>query len=831
MVPSKLLRHIETNHREQMNNPISYFENIRSSFQKQSKKFKKFMTTSDEAQTASYMIAQLIARKKKAHAEAEEIILPALKIVAGCMLTNDAMEKVTKIPLSSKTIARRIEDMSEDIELQIKQSFNDSSTKWAIQLDETTDISNKAQLLAFLSILANSGYDPANIYNADETGLFFQLIPDLTLAHKDENCRGVKRMKQRITVLLCCNSTGTDKRRLLIIGKSAKPRCLRNFSPHFYCTYTSNSKAWMTSSIFQEWLLQFSKQLVSEGRRILLLLDNATSHCVPNDGLSNIKIHFLPPNMTASLQPLDSGIIKSFKAQYRKLQLQKMVELADAHLPTELCLDYAVRYCKMAWNSVSPDSISNCWNHTGIIRFTSTAAVESLNYGNLLDHDIFAITPENLMTEREFQLVDVSQEAKMKLTDDNFLVSTVTAKEELGEDDDATVTQRLPSLREARAAAETVLLFLDHSKRATSDDVNLSADFLRRAYAITTNSRCTQGLREQKTSPGNEDPGKAIKTKTIMSGDVVSGLPESTLEESPVIQKSEECRQQDFIQTGCVVEKNERIASNNDCGTNVLNQIKRTEGECPLGDIQCGNSTPGIISEIPQENNNDLGELQCDDVAGFCDSARLSGTTAAIQLEGTELGAPWKCDKARWSKHPEVGAGDPIERNRALDALWKSDDNVCDAEVARNVSALSSAIQAENMCQECVSIIFVPSPDKTTTGSDTSRRFKKFTALCGIGMKRPRSGGFGKRELLKQENGKPKEERNFPDHLWDFNMDICVLGGHDIDSVDQVSESTVKNGDLQPRHGRKQRKRITKALNPLEMYIAATVFKRKNPNI
>ncbi|UYV81375.1 hypothetical protein LAZ67_20000980 [Cordylochernes scorpioides] len=88
MVPSKLLRHIETNHQEQMNNPISYFENIRSSFQKQSKKFKKFMTTSDEAQTASYMIAQLIARKKKAHAEAEEIILPALKN-CGWMYVNE----------------------------------------------------------------------------------------------------------------------------------------------------------------------------------------------------------------------------------------------------------------------------------------------------------------------------------------------------------------------------------------------------------------------------------------------------------------------------------------------------------------------------------------------------------------------------------------------------------------------------------------------------------------------------------------------------------------------------------------------------------------------
>ncbi|UYV70706.1 hypothetical protein LAZ67_8000334 [Cordylochernes scorpioides] len=198
MVPSKLLRHIETNHREQMNNPISYFGNIRSSFQKQSKKFKKFMTTSDEAQRASYMIAQLIARKKKAHAEAEEIILPALKIVAGCMLTNDAMEKVTKIPLSSKTIARKIEDMSEDIELQIKQSFNDSLTKWAIQLDETTDISNKAQLLAFLRFV-DTGKIVNNYFFCKElkqrtTGAdIFELVDENVMKYnlRWENCVSV----------------------------------------------------------------------------------------------------------------------------------------------------------------------------------------------------------------------------------------------------------------------------------------------------------------------------------------------------------------------------------------------------------------------------------------------------------------------------------------------------------------------------------------------------------------------------------------------------------------------------------------------------------------
>ncbi|UYV72799.1 hypothetical protein LAZ67_10000771 [Cordylochernes scorpioides] len=276
-----------------------------------------------------------------------------------------------------------------------------------------------------------------------------------------------------------------------------------------------------------------------------------------------------------------------------------------------------------------------------------------------------------------------------------------------------------------------------------------------------------------------------------------------------------------MIQTGCVAEEGELIVSDNGCGTSVLYKIKRTEGECPQGDIQSENSTPGILSEILHENSNDLGELQCDSVADFSDSVRLSGTTAAIQLDGTELDAPWKCDKARWSKHPDVGAGNPTERDRALDALWKSDDNVCDAEVARNVSAPSSAMQAEEMCQECVPFLFVPSPDKvqikqppprksspdleTVTGSDTSRRFKKFTALCVVGTKKPRFEGFGKREPLEQENVKPKEEKE----------------GHDMDSVDQVDESTVKIGDLKPRRGRKRRKRNTNDHNPL--YIAATV--------
>jgi hypothetical protein len=49
-------------------------------------------------------------------------------------------------------------------------------------------------------------------------------------------------------------------------------------------------------------------------RKILLLVDNAPVHKInENVRLTNVAVHFLPPNTTAHLQPCDAGIIKSFK--------------------------------------------------------------------------------------------------------------------------------------------------------------------------------------------------------------------------------------------------------------------------------------------------------------------------------------------------------------------------------------------------------------------------------------------------------------------------------------------------------------------------------------
>jgi hypothetical protein len=70
----------------------------------------------------------------------------------------------------------------------------------------------------------------------------------------------------------------------------------------------------MQRSIFQAWIRLFNREMQKMQRNILLLVDNVSSHQLEEgEELSNIKLYFLPPNTTSHLQPIDQGIIRSFK--------------------------------------------------------------------------------------------------------------------------------------------------------------------------------------------------------------------------------------------------------------------------------------------------------------------------------------------------------------------------------------------------------------------------------------------------------------------------------------------------------------------------------------
>jgi hypothetical protein len=58
------------------------------------------------------------------------------------------------------------------------------------------------------------------------------------------------------------NAIGTDKKKLLVIGKSKKPRCFQKISlQKLPDECHANKNAWMTLAIFTEWLQRWDSEL------------------------------------------------------------------------------------------------------------------------------------------------------------------------------------------------------------------------------------------------------------------------------------------------------------------------------------------------------------------------------------------------------------------------------------------------------------------------------------------------------------------------------------------------------------------------------------------
>ncbi|KAM7306822.1 tigger transposable element-derived protein 4-like [Ixodes scapularis] len=68
--------------------------------------------------------------------------------------------------------------------------------------------------------------EPSDIFNVDEMALFYKFLPNKTLSFKGEKCTGGKHSKDRITVLAEANMDGSKKLKLLVIGKTKRPRAL-----------------------------------------------------------------------------------------------------------------------------------------------------------------------------------------------------------------------------------------------------------------------------------------------------------------------------------------------------------------------------------------------------------------------------------------------------------------------------------------------------------------------------------------------------------------------------------------------------------------------------
>ncbi|CAB5376787.1 unnamed protein product [Rhizophagus irregularis] len=151
-------------------------------------------------------------------------------------------------------------------------------------------------------------------------------------------------------------------------------------------TYRNNNKAWMLTTLFQDWLRNFDRQVGQKhrGQRVLLLLDNCSSHKIEGLNLLNVDVHFLPPNTTSKIQPMDSGIIMSFKKYYRYYHIHWILEQIEAGQyiqDLKMSVLQVIQYIIQGWNEVTTETISNCWNHTKIL--SNTDCLDDIEADNI----------------------------------------------------------------------------------------------------------------------------------------------------------------------------------------------------------------------------------------------------------------------------------------------------------------------------------------------------------------------------------------------------------------------------------------------------------------
>ncbi|XP_052751843.1 jerky protein homolog-like [Galleria mellonella] len=203
--------------------------------------------------------------------------------------------------MSSQTQKRKHKTLTIKEKCDILDRLNRNETFSSLAREKlSNDATCKPFKLRFLQKVNDFNLDPSQVYNADESGLFWRVMPNKTFVSCNEkDVPGRKVSKERVTILPCAN-VHTHALKMVVIGKSNKPRAFKNIDlPWFDECFVPEVRKWLKDHNFPQ--------------KALLLLDNAPGHPSEEELTTEdkcITAMFLPPNCTALIQPMDQNIIQ-----------------------------------------------------------------------------------------------------------------------------------------------------------------------------------------------------------------------------------------------------------------------------------------------------------------------------------------------------------------------------------------------------------------------------------------------------------------------------------------------------------------------------------------
>ena len=368
----------------------------------------------------------------------------------------------------------------------------------------------------FAKYIADEGYVPEQVFNADETGLFYKKVGRKTYVSKEvKKLPGFKLAKDRITLLFSGNAAGDFHCKPLMLYRSENPRALKGKNKaSLPVHWRSNKKAWMTASLFEDWFQHcFVREVETYLARknlhfkAVLLLDNAPGHSTRNVNFDHpaVKVMFLPPNTTSLLQPMDRGVIRSFKAHYTRLVYDRAIKTLDASenlTMMDFWKSYNIRdgieVVKGAWDCVTPSTLNACWNQLWpeVVHefrgFSIEPAVKQIvnlahkiggeGFTDMTEDDVYELLDSHDQDPTDDELISMAEEQNVMAGDDD------------DEDDDGDAEEATPQPLNLRNLGELFRKAEDFSSWVVEIDPLLerSAKFRRNLEACLAPYRAEQ---------------------------------------------------------------------------------------------------------------------------------------------------------------------------------------------------------------------------------------------------------------------------------------------------------------------------------------------------
>ena len=164
-------------------------------------------------------------------------------------------------------------------------------------------------------------------------------MPNRTyIAKEEKSAPGQKVSKERLTLLLGGNTADDFKLKPLLVYQAENPRALKGICKgQLPVIWKANKKAWVTLEVFEDWFINHFVPSVeryctkkSIPFKMLLMLNNVLGHPAQlGDFHPYVKVVYLSPNTTALLQPIDQGVIASFKAYYLRRTIAMTLQATE----------------------------------------------------------------------------------------------------------------------------------------------------------------------------------------------------------------------------------------------------------------------------------------------------------------------------------------------------------------------------------------------------------------------------------------------------------------------------------------------------------------------